>query len=191
MQASPLYVHGDEKKRASCPKSTATGKPDAKITQKRETSAHRTKSDHSRRESLKSNSPHKRLENRMQCFHQGAPNRETSSKVMASSLAKPTLANFSVLVFWPNFLNPQQKSPNPQTLQTQTPNPTLWSPPFGTPGPQLFWVWPPPFISGGVGVVVVMVVVVVVGLDSPGPPCARPPDAGPPLRRTPQSFALF
>ena len=47
-----------------------------------------------------------------------------------------------------------------------------------------------------------MVVVVVVGLDSPGPPCARPPDAGPPplrracrppdpLRRTAQNFALF
>ena len=53
-------------------------------------------------------------------------------------------------------------------------------------GPQLFWVWPPPSISGGVGVVVVMVVVVVVGLDSPKPPCARPPDAGLPPDRPPR-----
>ena len=57
MQASPQNVHGRRKKRASSPSLAPPRKPDARNTQKRETSAHCTKSDHSRRESLKSNSP--------------------------------------------------------------------------------------------------------------------------------------
>ena len=64
------------------------------------------------------------------------------------------------------------------------------SPPLSLSGPHLFWVWPPPSISGGVCVVVVVVFVVVVGLDSPGAPCARPPDAGPPSLR-PKFRSLF
>ena len=89
--------------------------------------------------------------------------------------------------------------PEPQTLQTQTQNRGRGRPnpsgphPSGTPSPtpHFFWVWPLPSISAGVGVVLVKVVVVVVGLDSPGPPCARPPDAGPPLRQTPKSRVVL
>ena len=60
-----------------------------KKTQKRGASANRTQADHSRREResliqihLKR---HERLGNRMHCFHQGAPNRETNSRVLSSS----------------------------------------------------------------------------------------------------------
>ena len=60
-------------------------------------------------------------------------------------------------------LNPKPHRPKPQ-------NPGRGGPTRAT----LLLVWPPPSISGGVGGVVV-----VVGLDSSGPPCARPPDAGP------------
>ena len=84
------------------------------------------------------------------------------------TLAKPTLANFSVSVFWTNFLNP--KSPNPQN---RNPNLEDGAEPSRT------------HLSGlthsGFGVVVVMVVVVVVGLDFhrtllPQDPLPPPPD---------------
>ena len=94
-------------------------------------------------------------------------------------LAKPTLANFSVLVFWPNFLNPKKtppKDPNPNWGEGGRP---FGAPPFGP-------------IYSGFGVVVVMVVVVIVGLDFPGPP-AGPllPSSGPPSARPPKISLFF
>ena len=56
MLASPLYVHGRGENYGSSHKPTASGKSEAKIMQKRGASAQRTQADHSRRESLKSNS---------------------------------------------------------------------------------------------------------------------------------------
>ena len=52
--ASPLYVENY----GSSHKPTASGKPEAKLMQKRGASAQRTQADHLRRESLKSNSSH-------------------------------------------------------------------------------------------------------------------------------------
>ena len=85
MQASPLYVHGRGEYYGSSRKPTASGKPEAEVIQKRGASAQRTQADHFRRERawcqihLKS---HECLGNRMQCFQQGATNRETSSRVL-------------------------------------------------------------------------------------------------------------
>ena len=56
MLASPLHVHGRGENYGSSPKPTASGKPEAKIMQKRGASAQRTQADQSGRESLKSNS---------------------------------------------------------------------------------------------------------------------------------------
>ena len=58
MLASPLFLHGRGEKYGSSRKPTASGKPEAKIVQKRGASAQRTQAEHSRRESLKSNSSH-------------------------------------------------------------------------------------------------------------------------------------
>ena len=55
MLASPMYVHGRRENYGSSHKPTASGKPEAKIMQKRGASAQRTQADHSRRESKKSN----------------------------------------------------------------------------------------------------------------------------------------
>ena len=52
MLASPLYVHGRGVNYGSSHKPTASGKPEAKIMQKRGASAQRTQADHSRRESF-------------------------------------------------------------------------------------------------------------------------------------------
>ena len=49
MLASPLYVHGRGEKYGSSHKPTASGKPEAKIIQKRGASARRTQTDHSTR----------------------------------------------------------------------------------------------------------------------------------------------
>ena len=78
MLASPLHVQymGEEKNCGSSQNRTASGKPEAKVIQKRGASARRTQADHSRRESLMC---HVRLGNRMQCFYQGVTNRETGS----------------------------------------------------------------------------------------------------------------
>ena len=64
------------------------------------------------------------------------------------TLAKPTWADFSELVFWPNFLNPKKKT-NPKHLNPKPweRGPTFRVPPFGP-------------TCSGFGVVVVMVVVV-------------------------------
>ena len=56
IQTSPLYVHGRGENYDSSHKPTSSGKPEAKIIQKRGTSAQRAQADHSRRKSLKSNS---------------------------------------------------------------------------------------------------------------------------------------
>ena len=56
MLASPLYVHGRGATYGSSHKPTASGKPEAKMMQKRGASAQSTQADHSRKESLKSNS---------------------------------------------------------------------------------------------------------------------------------------
>ena len=56
MLASPMYEHGRGENYGSSHKPTASGKPEAKIMQKRGASAQRTQADHSGRESLKSNS---------------------------------------------------------------------------------------------------------------------------------------
>ena len=56
MLASPLYAHGRGENYGSSQKHTASGKPEAKIMQKRGASAPRTQADHSGRESLKSDS---------------------------------------------------------------------------------------------------------------------------------------
>ena len=56
MLESPLYVQERGENYGSSHKPTASGKPEAKIMQKRGASAQRTQADHSRRESLKSNS---------------------------------------------------------------------------------------------------------------------------------------
>ena len=56
MLASPLYVHGRGEQYGSSRKPTASGKPEAKIIQKRGASAQRIQADLSERESLKSKS---------------------------------------------------------------------------------------------------------------------------------------
>ena len=56
MLASPLYVHGRGENYCSSHKPTASGKPEAKVIQKRGASAQRTQADHSGRQSFKSNS---------------------------------------------------------------------------------------------------------------------------------------
>ena len=56
MLDAPLCVHGRGENYGSSHKPTASGKPEAKIVQKRGARAQRTQADHSRRESLKSNS---------------------------------------------------------------------------------------------------------------------------------------
>ena len=50
MMASPLYAYGRGENYGSSQRPKASGKPEAKIIQKRGTSANRTQSDHSRRE---------------------------------------------------------------------------------------------------------------------------------------------
>ena len=80
--------------------------------QKRGASAKRTQTDHSRRESLKSNylKSHERLGNRMQCFHQGATNRETSSKVLCSNMLTRQMLGRSLLECNKNHLHSQARS---------------------------------------------------------------------------------
>ena len=56
MLASLLYVHGRGEIMVLLKDPIASGKPEAEITQKRGASAPRTQADHSKRESLKSNS---------------------------------------------------------------------------------------------------------------------------------------
>ena len=57
MLASPLYLHGRRENFDSSRRPTASGKPEAQVTQERGASAQRTQVDHSRRESLMSSSP--------------------------------------------------------------------------------------------------------------------------------------
>ena len=56
MLASPPYVHGRGKNYGSFHRPTASGKPEEEVIQKRGARAQRTQADHSRRESLMSNS---------------------------------------------------------------------------------------------------------------------------------------
>ena len=89
MLASPLFVHGRRENYGSSLKPTASVKPEAKIMQKRGASANRTQADHSGRKRARSQihlKSHERLGNRMHCFHQGAMNRETNSKVLCSNM---------------------------------------------------------------------------------------------------------
>ena len=70
----------------------ASGRPEAKIIQKRGASANRTQADHSRRREREREREleveiipsHEGPGNRMQCFHQGATNQEINSRVLFS-----------------------------------------------------------------------------------------------------------
>ena len=87
MLDSPLHVHGRGGNYGSSRKPTASGKPEAKITQKGQ--VHNVLKLITREERAWSQihlKTHARLENRMKCFHQGATNWEISSKVPCSNM---------------------------------------------------------------------------------------------------------
>ena len=87
MLALPLYVHGRGENYGSSHRPTASGKPEAKLIQKRGASAIRTQADHSRRERSQIHlNRHERLGNQMHCFHQRATKRGISSKVLCSKM---------------------------------------------------------------------------------------------------------
>ena len=117
------------------------------------------------------------------------------------------MANFGVLVFWPKCQpkNPKPQTqrlafrPGPQTLPNPNPKPeeSLQDPTLRAP-------WPPPTPFGttlvlGLASTPLLAVLVLLWLwllwlllvRIPGKPCARPPNAGPFLRRTAQNFAFF